>query len=114
MSKFVRILVVVMLAAFAVGSVANATSATTMAVEMALTDIGPMDMADCTGCVADGTGGKNGQACDIVCTAPFVAELSAAAGFNAALAVSTVAPNGACASAGRTGSPNPYPPRSLI
>lgn len=114
MSKFVRILVVALLAVFAVGSVVHATSTTTMAVKMATANGGPMDMADCTGCDADGNGDESGLACDLVCTAPFVADLGAGTALGVPVGESTAALKGVYDFVGRTGPPVPYPPRTLI
>lgn len=114
MSKFVRILVVALLAVFAAGSVVHATSTTTMAVKMALADGGPMDMADCTGCDADGNGDENGLACDLVCTAPSIAGSGAETALSVPVALSIAAPKGVSDFVGRTGPPDPYPPRTLI
>ena len=114
MSKFVRVLVVAFLAVFAAGSVVHATSLTTMAVKMALADSGPMDMADCAGCDSDGNGDKGGLACDLVCTAPFVADLGTGSTLSGPVAVSTATPKGDYDFVGRTGPPEPYPPRTLI
>ena len=111
MPKFVRILAVALLAVFAAGSVVHATSTTTMAVKMALGDGGTMDMADCTDCDA---GGDGGLVCDLVCTAPFVADLGTESVVRVPVPVSTAAPNGVCDFVGRTGPPDPHPPRTLI
>lgn len=114
MPKFVRILVAALLAVFAVGSVVHATSTTTMAVKMALADGGPMDMADCTGCDAEGNGDDGGLTCDLVCNAPFVADLGTESTVSVPVAVSTVEPRGVYDFVGRTGPPDPHPPRTLI
>lgn len=114
MPKFVRILVVALLAVFAAGSVVHATGMTTMAVKMALADSGPMDMADCTGCDADDNGGDGGLACDLVCTTSLVADLGTESPLSVPVPVSTAGPKGAYDFLGRTGPPDPYPPRTLI
>lgn len=114
MSRFVRIIVVAFLAVFAAGSVVHAASTTTMAVKMALADSGPMDMADCTECDAGSNGDEGGPTCDLVCTAPFVADLGTGNILSGPVAVSTATPKGVYDFVGRTGSPEPYPPRALI
>lgn len=114
MSKFVRILVVALLAVFAAGSVVHATSTTTMAVKMALADGDTMEMADCTGCDTDGRGDDGGLACDLVCTAPFVADLATKFDLSGPVGVSTAGQKGIYDFVGRTGPPDPYPPRTLI
>lgn len=110
MSRLARILVVALLAAFATSSVVHVASATTISVKLALADGGAMDMADCEGC---GSGDTGGAPCDMVCIAPFVANVSAetAPAFPlSATAVTWVSRD----FAGRTGPPDPYPPRTLI
>lgn len=114
MAKFVRIVVVALLAAFAAGSVVHATGMTTMALKMAFADGGTMDMADCTGCDADGDGDDGGLVCDLVCTVPFVADLGMQSIVSAPVAVSTAEPTSVYDFVGRTGPPDPYPPRTLI
>ena len=114
MQKFVRILAAALLVVFAAGSVVHATSATTMAVKMALADGGPMDMADCTGCYTDGNGDEGGLICDPVCTAPLVADLGTEFTVSVPVAVPTAEPRGVYDFVGRTGPPDPYPPRTLI
>ena len=114
MPSFARILVVALLALFAAGLVVNATSTATMAVKMALADIDHRDMADCTGCDAGGNGYQGGLACDLACTAPFVADLGTESTLSAPAAVSTVTSTGDYDFVGRTGAPEPYPPRTLI
>lgn len=113
MQKFARILVIAVLAAFAAGSVVHVASATTMSVKMALSDTGAMDMADCEGCGSSGGDGDGGLTCDIVCLAPLLANLSP----DGVLAVSPGASPTSPAFydfVGRTGPPEPYPPRTLI
>lgn len=113
MSSLARIFFVALLAVFAAGSVGNAANATTMAVKMALADTGTMDMATCTDCDADG-GDDDALVCDFVCTAPFVADLSMESAVSIPVSVSTDEPTGVYDFAGRTGPPDPYPPRTLI
>lgn len=113
MSRLARTLLVALLAVFAASVVVHAASATTMAVKMALADGGAMDMADCDGCGSGDAGDKSGPPCDIVCIAPFVATVNAetAPAFPmSATAVTWVSRD----FAGRTGPPDPYPPRTLI
>lgn len=114
MPSLVRILFVALLAVVAASSVVHAASTTTMAVKMALAEDGNMDMPDCTGCDADSDGAEGGLVCDLVCTAPFVANLGINSAVNIPVAVSTAEPAGVCDFVGRTGVPDPYPPRTLI
>lgn len=114
MSKLARILVVALLAVFAAGSVVHATVATTMIVNMTFADDGLMDMADCASCDTDENGDESGLVCDFVCTAPFIAGLGPATALSLPAAVSRAASTGSYDFVGRTGPPDPYPPRTLI
>jgi len=109
----VRIFMVALIAAFAVGTVAQAASSTTMSLKMALADGGAMDMADCQGCGSDGDGENEGLSCDIVCVSPLLANLGVEAH---ALQVSgpSLSTRSFYHLAGRTSPPEPYPPRTLI
>lgn len=111
MPRFVRILAVALLAIFAAGTVVHAAGAATMAIKMALAADGAMSMPDCAGCDADGDG--DGPACNLVCTAPFVADLRPETTENVPAAVSTAEPTGIYDFVGRSGPPDPYPPRTL-
>ena len=113
MVKRVRICVFALLTAFAVASVAHATSATTMSLKMALADGGAMDMADCQGCGSDSDGDDGGLGCDMVCVAPFLAYLGPE---GSVPAVTGIYPSARASYdlVGRTGPPEPYPPRTLI
>ncbi|MGE0653357.1 MAG: hypothetical protein AB7P12_16675 [Alphaproteobacteria bacterium] len=113
MVKLVRIYVFALLTAFAVGLVAHATSATTMSLKMALADGGAKDMADCQGCGSDKQGDDGGLGCDMVCVAPLLASLSPE---GSGPAVTGVSPSARALYdlVGRTGPPEPYPPRTLI
>lgn len=109
MATFVRALMIVLVAAFAAGTVAHAANATTMDVTMAV-DSADMGMPDCQGCPDDGNGLPS---CDTVCVTPFVAVMPVAAAempvVRALLATPAVRQVG-----GRGGLPDPYPPRSII
>ena len=112
-TKLVRIFVFALLTAFAVGSVAHATSATAMSLKMALADGGAMDMADCQGCGSDNEGDDGGLGCDMVCVAPLLANLSPEGSVPAVTGISPSA-RAFYDLVGRTGPPEPYPPRTLI
>ncbi|ORE91769.1 hypothetical protein ATO13_19295 [Stappia sp. 22II-S9-Z10] len=114
MQSFVRILVVALLAVFAAGSVAHVASTTTMAIKMAFADTGAIDMADCTGCDADDDGDDGVLVCNLVCSAPFVADLRTESAVNMLAVVSMAEPTGLSDFVGRTGPPDPYPPRTLM
>lgn len=104
----------VLLVVFAAGSVVHVASATTMSLEMALSDGAAMKMADCEGCDAGEDGGESGQACDIVCIAPFTATLVPETALGPRVVAELPAPPGVRDVVGRTGPPDPYPPRTLI
>ncbi|RCK45986.1 hypothetical protein TH25_17325 [Thalassospira profundimaris] len=110
MSKLVRILVIVLLAAFAAGTVAHAASATSMTVKMSLADMNDGNVEDCPSCSGDqGTV----PVCDQVCVPSLVA-----APVGTALALPLFAYDFAAApmgdSASLSGPPDPYPPRTNI
>lgn len=113
MVKFVRTFVFALLVTFALGSVAQVTSATAMSLKMALDDGGPMEMAGCQGCGSDSGGDEDGLGCDSVCVAPFLGGLSAERSFPALTGASPSA-RAYYDLVGRTGPPEPYPPRMLI
>jgi hypothetical protein len=109
MSTLVRILAVVFLAAFAAGTAARAAASTDMSLKMSMAK---MDggMPDCQDCPGD-----DGQAsaCDQFCVtsmaaicAPVAAELPHVAGI---VSLPPAEP-----SDGRTGPPEPYPPRTIF
>jgi hypothetical protein len=81
-----------------------------MSITMALADGGAMDMADCDG---RGAGDMSGTPCDMACIAPFVANVGAEVAAASPLSVRT-ATWGPGDFSGRTGAPNPDPPRTLI
>ncbi|MBA4228765.1 hypothetical protein [Parvibaculum sp.] len=113
MVKLVRIFVFALLAAFAVGSGAHAMSTTTMSIKMALADGGAMDMADCQGCGSDGDGDDGGLSCSMVCVTPLLASLSPEGSVPLVTGISPSV-RAFYDLAGRTGPPEPYPPRTLI
>lgn len=110
MSKLARTLVIVLLAAFAAGTVVYADSATSMAVKMALADTNGGEKVDCPGC-----SGNEGAVpvCDQVCVTPFVA-----IPLDSALPLPMFAKSFVIISSGESvslsGPPDPYPPRTDI
>ena len=118
MLSLTRILLFILLAAFAVGSVIHTAGTTTMSVNMALANASDMEMADwemadCTGCDTNKDGNQGGVSCDIACIAPFMANLgheTAPGPRMPALHEAT----GLFDFVGLTSPPEPYPPRSLI
>lgn len=110
MNSVARMMMIVVIAAFAAGTVAHAASLTTMTVKMALADAGDAGNAGCAGC---GEPQANGMDCDQVCiSAAMVLPAAAGGGSTPAFAVIEPAPTGDFA--GRTGPPDPYPPRSFV
>ena len=110
MSKLARILVIVLLAAFAVGTVAHAASATSMALKMSLADTNGGNMEDCPGCSGDeGTV----PVCDQVCVTPFVA-VPAGAALTLPLFPYHHVDLPLRDSTSLSGPPDPYPPRTNI
>lgn len=114
MPSFVRILVFGLLAVFAASSAANASSMTTMAVQMQVADNYHMNMADCTDCNLSHNADKGGMACDFACTSSFVAILGPNYALSVPVAISTVSPKGAYKLVGRASLPDPFPPRAII
>jgi hypothetical protein len=110
MSKLARILAIVFLAAFAAGTAAHAAAATDMSLKMSMATMDDGGMADCRDCPGD-----DGQAseCDQFCMTtlsaicpPATAELPHVAPLVPSLPAEP--------SDGRTGPPDPYPPRSTF
>lgn len=110
MGRLARVLVIVLLAAFAAGTVVHAAVVTSMSVKMALADPSSADMADCQGCSGD-----DGEApvCDLDCVTPLVASITDGALGHAAL-VSDIAVALDRIISGRTGPPDPHPPRTIV
>lgn len=109
MSRLVRILAVVFLAAFAAGTAAHSAVATDMSLKMSMATMDD-GMADCQDCPGD-----DGQAsaCDQFCVTtlaaicpPVGADLPNVADV---LAIRTAGPRG-----GHAGPPEPYPPRTTF
>ena len=108
MSKLARILAVVFLAVFAVGTAAHAAVSTDMSLKMAsMADEG---MADCQDCPGDG-----GQVsvCDQFCLLTFAA-ICAPAGAELPNTAELVAIRAKDMPGGEGGPPDPYPPRTIL
>lgn len=103
-------LVLALLAVVAASSVIHAASATSMPVTMAHADHAPAEPVDCDGCDA---GEDSDIVCDIACTASFLASLVEDRSVANAPAVTHIAWRAAMLR-GRTGAPDPHPPRRLI
>lgn len=113
MQKFARLLLFILLVAFAAGTVVQSASATTMSLKMALGDGSAMDMADCEGWGSDGDGGDGGLICKMACVAPPVANLSQESALMVGAGASPTGSN-VYHLVGPIGPPEPYPPRTLI
>ena len=110
MERLARILAIVLLAAFALGTVAHAARTTSMALAMSASTMADGDMGDCEGCPDnDGTTSTCGQ----VCLTPFVG-IPAAVGVELPFVASSIARPALKAPDGHVGSPNPSPPRTTF
>lgn len=110
MRRYIGILTIIALAAFASGSVAQAATAADMSVKMTLAMIDGAAMGDCRDCP---DGSEDMQPCDNVCIHPVQAVVpTGQLGLPEVEATteSLVLQDGT----GRTGPPDPYPPRSTI
>lgn len=108
MCKFIRMLTIALLVVFAAGTVANAAGATSMSLQMSAIEMGAM--GDCQGCPSDD--GKS-LACEQACMVPLIA-IAPVAGIELPAAQTEVAVSPVKESAGHTGPPQPYPPRTII
>lgn len=109
MSRFVRILAVIFLAAFAAGTAAHAAAATGMSVKMSMATMDDGGMADCQDCPSD-----DGQAsaCDQFCVTTLTA-ICPPAGADLPNVTNVVAIRTAGPPGGHAGPPDPYPPRTI-
>lgn len=110
MTLWVRSLAILLLAAFTVGTVMHTVGAAAMSVKMTLAAVNGGDMGDCQECP---DGNDDMPACDNLCVSPILAVVpSSQSGLpdakttTASLILQSVT--------GRTGPPDPYPPRSII
>lgn len=108
-TKPIRMAVIALLALFAVSTVTTAAGATVMSLATAMAD---MDMADCVGCDDDGSG-PDGLACDIVCFTPMVGILDGGIASDYVAPSPVPKPVATFTHPGRTGPPDPFPPRAL-
>lgn len=113
MQPLARILMIVLVAAFAAGSVAHAASATSIAVKMALAGAGGMNMTDCEWCGTDGDDDDADGTCDLVCVTTLIATVGCDTVPQPPV-MTHAAGESVCGFVGRTGPPEPYPPRTLI
>lgn len=110
MARWVRSLAILLLAAFAVGTVVHAAVAATMSAEMTLAVIDGADMANCQDCP---DGNDSMPPCDNVCVSPILAVVPSGQPSLPGVEATTESPVLQSAT-GRTGPPDPYPPRSII
>lgn len=106
-----RIFTLALLALFAAGVIVHSAGATSMSLKMALGDAGVVDMVACQGCGTDVE--DTGSTCEIICTVSFAANLGQVDTFRPHFA-HVARPLLVERLAGRTGLPEPYPPRTLI
>ncbi|MGX1501071.1 hypothetical protein ACSSV1_006140 [Labrenzia sp. MBR-25] len=110
MTRYVRIFIIMLLAAFAAGTVVHTASAATMGAKMTLALIAGADMGDCQDC-ADGNGDM--PSCDNVCVSPILAVVPSAQLSLPGVETTTESPVLQSVT-GRTGPPEPFPPRTNI
>ncbi|MFU0503816.1 hypothetical protein [Pseudaminobacter sp. NGMCC 1.201702] len=110
MNRLVRVLAVVFLAAFAAGTAAHAAAATNMSLKMSMATMDDGGMADCQDCPGDDA---QATACDQFCVTTLAAICPPAATEHPHVAASVSSPP-AERSDGRTGPPDPYPPRTTL
>jgi hypothetical protein len=110
MDRLARILAIVLLAAFAMGTVAHAANATSMSVAMSAPTMADGEMGDCESCPNDD--GKT-STCGQACLAPFVG-IPATAGVELPFVASSIARPALKAPAGHVRSPDPSPPRTTF
>lgn len=109
----VRIFTIILLALFATSIVMNSAGGAPMSLKMAQTDTGIADMTDCQGCGADSDSKGIAPDCDIACTVSCAANFSQADTFSPCFAKPAILQSTKHL-VGRTGPPEPYPPRVLI
>lgn len=110
MDKVARMFAIVLLVAFAMGTVAHAARATSMSSAMSVLAMADANMGDCDACPPDG--GKD-PVCGQACLAPFVGS-APTIGVELPLAASGTAGSALKAPDGHIGSPDPSPPRTIF
>ena len=114
MQLIARLILVAVLAVFAVSSIAHAAGSAAMTADMVVSDIATKDMADCEACT-DPESGTMGLSCDFVCSAAGLAAVLAQQCDAIVLAPGKAAMSlVACDFYGLTSSPAKQPPRFLI
>ena len=107
-----RITIVTLLALFVAGVTMHSVNATEMPLKMAMSDGGSVKMADCQGCGDDDD--EKTPSCDIVCMVSFVATLTPPADTARSQDIVMYIRQATDDMTGRTGPPEPFPPRILI
>ena len=110
MANHVRAFVILLLVVFSAGTVLHTTSAAAMNFEMTLVAIDGAGMGDCQDCTG---GGDNMPPCNTVCVSPALAVIPPIQA-GVLVANTITASNIVYGVTGRTGRPEPYPPRSII
>jgi hypothetical protein len=110
MDKLARIFAIVLLAAFAMGTVAHAARTTSMSLAMSVPAMADADMGGCDACPPNE--GKT-PICGQACLAPF-AGIAATVGVELPFAASGIAGSALRAPDGHVGSPDPSPPRTTF
>lgn len=110
MARYVRIFMILVLAAFAAGTVVHAANAATMSAKMTLAAIDGAGMGGCQDCP---DGSDKLPPCDNVCMSPILAVVPSGQP-SLPVAETTTESLVFQSEIGRTGPPDPYPPRSII
>lgn len=110
MARYVRIFMILVFAAFAAGTVVHAANAATMSAKMTLAAIDGAGMGGCQDCP---DGSDKLPPCDNVCMSPILAVVPSGQP-SLPVAETTTESLVFQSEIGRTGPPDPYPPRSII
>lgn len=108
MVGYVRIFMIMVLTAFAAGTVVHSANAAIMSAKMTLAVIDGADVGDCQDCPDDGM-----PPCDDVCVSPILAVVPSGQPSLPGAETTTESPVLQSVT-GCIGPPDPYPPRSII
>lgn len=115
MRKITHIVMTLFLALYAASAVVHSASASAMTIEMVTSAEQDMEMSDCQGCgIDEDAAAGGGQACNIICTTPVAAIFAVSPGPILTTSLLQERTLSEILSIGRSGSPEPYPPRTLI
>ncbi|WP_076524596.1 hypothetical protein [Paracoccus saliphilus] len=114
MRKIAYIVMALFLALYGASTAAQAASASAMTIEMVTSAEPGMNMANCQACEIDEDTTAGGLACGMVCTPPLAATFTASIGPIMAPHLPQERPSSKILATGLTGSPDPFPPRTLI